>query len=1149
MSETTNDLVGWIAKTPGSQPISLIHFLFDKFNFTYNASDIESTGNGMWFKAKIKELPGGHYKKQDRLLSLLGMMANNAISESKQRASFLLWSDIRGQWYFKTVQTLINQNKSAPIRLFLSQNETTQDFTNKILSVVDDSLPTNIAERESKIFASNYLRIDPDYTNKYIDFNDSNQGLTQNRVSYSIIKDTQRINVRPHYVNYEEISKTPVNETNTFDFGYFDLESYNLPNPVWWEHLGYGKDIKNNISWKPQYDITSISFPLFHKIHTKIKLPLAQKRLEFNRLRNIKRKWEAYRCTVCCMDQPIGSSEDTILFQNLATQTPIIVNGVSYDVKKLLGENGLFLNKPMEHDYLNIGSSVGPYQVVAAGAVTDGINYDAERLDWQNGLTFAIDLSKPPYNETISQFYHLNPNFESTSYYTEVITKGLQKYDDKIAENNARIQIIRDFGSKIDLWITAAIEFIGGYLVPCSHCIEFQDKNNSVMDINNYWTWYRHMSNEHIPDYRGREIGSPTYPCGYRPEFGGPDIPVWSGIMSGGQAGTEPVLESTDPNTGLTGPILEIEGIGKVPYFRIPQYTCLRTINFNHEWSSSQPNEIDTDYKEIYQGLVPNLPRNYGPVHGEEDDTVVGPSWVKEIYEDKFMRGKDAGLTFQGMEWRMKEKCIGRACYNEYAFNPNVLYALKQIAIRQLNILRVENLLLNKVKTEILTGLAGKLQTAYNKWQSRKAFFHSKQPGTSIFRGSEADGFRGTTLTQPISLQGIKRVTRKPIRGSRYEILAKAKGITGASMGQWLYNIWFDNESPQTYSGNTANPYYKQGYRQNWLYFDRKQFRQTQKQSKIQYYTNRHTQDRDTQFLIKLKTYETSFYGVTGDGLIVETDPRINQLESYTVFNIDQSKRPPNLKREEIASYVRIEFTTPIGLDRIQDFPNGFVRDMGSEYFLPYIVSLTPGPSGRQSIRNNVAVIGMDPYGFDIAVKKGKVESRYDHRNTWFAEGGNPEITQTELSRNGMDLWPEPMFETRYPYYAEDPRQMWSYSDSYTGIELPKEQWYGKELGKQRSADVDPERRKTHMGSGLLMGSHRKIKPHRSWWSIHLPKNIFISQKLYSQLTTDLSNVWRHGHHNYTNLPGDPYDGWLNFLNSSDIRGQIMDILGNDRIS
>jgi len=499
----------------------------------------------------------------------------------------------------------------------------------------------------------------------------------------------------------------------------------------------------------------------------------------------------------------------------------------------------------------------------------------------------------------------------------------------------------------------------------------------------------------------------------------------------------------------------------------------------------------------------------------------------------------------------MKEKCIGRACYNEYAFNPNVLYALKQIAIRQLNILRVENLLLGKVKAEIESGQSGqsglkeKLKIAYDKWKDRKAFFHSKQPGTSIFRGSAAEGFRGTTLTQPISLQGIKRVTRKPIRGSRYEILAKAKGITGASMGQWLYKIWFDSEgeSDQTYSGNTANPYYKQGYRQNWLYFDRKQFRQTQKQSKIRYYTNRHTGDRNTAFLIKSKIYETSFYGVTGDGLIVETDPRINQLESYTVFNIDQSKRPPNLKREEIASYVRIEFTTPIGLDRIQDFPNGFVRDMGSEYFLPYIVSLTPGPSGRQSIRNNVAVIGMDPYGFDIAVKKGKVESRYDHRNTWFAEGGNPEITQTELSRNGMDLWPEPMFETRYPYYAEDPRQMWSYSDSYTGIELPEEQWYGRELPKQRSADMDPERRKTHMGSGLLMGSHRKIKPHRSWWSIHLPKNIFISQKLYSQLTTDLSNVWRHGHHNYTNLPGDPYDGWLNFLNNDPIIEQEIDTL------
>ena len=74
-------------------------------------------------------------------------------------------------------------------------------------------------------------------------------------------------------------------------------------------------------------------------------------------------------------------------------------------------------------------------------------------------------------------------------------------------------------------------------------------------------------------------------------------------------------------------------------------------------------------------------------------------------------------------------------------------------------------------------------------------------------------------------------------------------------------------------------------------------------------------------------------------------------------------------------------FETPIGLDRIGDFPNGFVRDAGIEYFLPYLVQLTPGPNGRQATRNNIAVIGMDPYGFDVAIKKHKVNDDQQNKS------------------------------------------------------------------------------------------------------------------------------------------------------------------------
>ncbi|MFN9952134.1 MAG: hypothetical protein ACK55I_03475, partial [bacterium] len=115
----------------------------------------------------------------------------------------------------------------------------------------------------------------------------------------------------------------------------------------------------------------------------------------------------------------------------------------------------------------------------------------------------------------------------------------------------------------------------------------------------------------------------------------------------------------------------------------------------------------------------------------------------------------------------------------------------------------------------------------------------------------------------------------------------------------------------------------------------------------------------------------------------------IDEVDFINGFNLfDENifdKKPPNIKKEEISSYVRIEFQSPIGLDRIADFPDSFVRDAGSEYFLPYLVQVTAGPNGRQTIRNNVVVIGMDPYGFDVSIKKSKVENRNDARNySWW---------------------------------------------------------------------------------------------------------------------------------------------------------------------
>jgi hypothetical protein len=421
----------------------------------------------------------------------------------------------------------------------------------------------------------------------------------------------------------------------------------------------------------------------------------------------------------------------------------------------------------------------------------------------------------------------------------------------------------------------------------------------------------------------------------------------------------------------------------------------------------------------------------------------------------------------------------------------------------------------------------------YSEWWNRKAFFISKPVGTSIFTG--ITGGRQNKLIQPLSLQNIKSIKRKEIKGSRYEILAKSKlGITGASAGQWLYDIYFANNAennPNDYkpeNGKTwwekenNHPYYSQRYDTRygksafvtkrklnyWYeYYDANPLNNKPWQTdNVLPLSDR--QQKQTAFVIATeKQMEGLDLNITNLGYalthleymqpIVEDD----FINAFNIFDENISeKKPPNIKKEEISSYVRIEFISPIGLDRIADFPDGFVRDSGSEYFLPYLVQLTAGPNGRQTVRNNIAIIGMDPYGFDVAVKKQKIENRYEAREYSWWNKYSPINFGSDLSDAGMDLWPEQGFNVETPYYTTDietsiPQVKDGYSFEYYYWERggPNSKNPGFE-----SKGIDSQYKQTALGSGYLMSSHKKIKPHRSWWSFYIPTNLFVKNKLFN---------------------------------------------------
>ena len=136
----------------------------------------------------------------------------------------------------------------------------------------------------------------------------------------------------------------------------------------------------------------------------------------------------------------------------------------------------------------------------------------------------------------------------------------------------------------------------------------------------------------------------------------------------------------------------------------------------------------------------------------------------------------------------------------------------------------------------------------------------------------------------------------------------------------------------------------------------------------------------------------------------------------------------------EVQSYVRIEFENPIGQETLRDFPLGFNRDAGSEYYLPYLVQLTAGPFGRHSANYNISVIGMDPFGFDVAV------TRTDKFKDYITETGTKPVLYPTVATNGVDSLEKPQrFDPLKVFYrAVTEQNQWAHI-SFNNFPIPEE--------------------------------------------------------------------------------------------------------------
>lgn len=1012
-------------------------FIKKKFGINIEGN---STANYCYLKKNNISYPWGKIKGQPTIIETLQYLAENAEDgENKEAVNYLFWQDLNG-YHFKSIEKLIDDSDDDNNKKFVMGRGNL--LANRIHTFNTISEFDFLSLLNSKAYFSWYERITPDYNDPYLDFIDTSDGLTRENYVFNLTQEYNKFNhieassIIPSAFSYTSpYTSLPQSQRVDDDvYGFYSENRYNTPFPQTWEYLGLSADPRlSNVTWLNQFDIESLSPEILSLYEKNVKRELVTNREKYTKLKNLKRKWEVYRCTICCTDQ-IGGTADQNLLANLTPE-----NYVYY-----FGPTGAFREFSNE------------YGVLAAGAFSDVVNYDSG-ITYGNGLTLSYDMNSYPYNQSIAEFYNLSTNTETL---TKNIDNAIFGYVNQLDKVQLLIPRIENFLANVDSWITSAVDLAYTNLTPdfiktcdlndCSNPLSGNAccNNSGCFDCSAFGA-YEYPSSSVVLDYKGLAFGTPEQTTSDRIQFvfGGTPckvkkLPLYVNLRY-----------STPTEILLNSPLFSghwdalVEYIGDRPTYVTTLQDTLATLGFScpnlvdgpRAWElpfkgpSDVPWLYDCTKSKLMTGkyVTTHLYRNANNVQEFTEFTITEESdWLNPTYS-QMVDGDTAWC----------ESCLDfiklEVSKNEYA------KVLKELKLRKL----VLDTLISK-----LTLLKQNYIQKFQEFLNRKAFFISKNPFDVEVVGNIAN------KKSSLSLQNIKSIKRKPIRGSRYEILANRIGITSGNK-LYPYNVFFDDNITRK-SGITGNhPYYDQKYK----LFQAKNYATKPGYdvykldfSDFVYYDNNFTQFVGIPGIIQgTLPFDNPGFLIT-DTLNIQYIQPFTQDQSGTLSNYipggtfglnqltnklnlfkDQSTKIPSIEKEKIASYVRIEFLNPIGLDRLADFPTGFVRDAGSEYFLPYIVQLTSGPNGRQTIQNNAVVIGMDPYGFDVAVKKNRTKNTYtDYKewgNYWWATGLNKlRLDKKTQDINDMSLWAETSIENEYTYFQNNGQHIYDVGSDYT---------------------------------------------------------------------------------------------------------------------
>lgn len=1047
-----DDFVGYIATDGSGEIPGLINEIFNKFGF--EDYEIEPSYNGVWIRANELTYPWAKSKGQTSLEQLLKYITSYTVSKDNKNAiNYFLWRDIDG-YHFKSVEKMIADSPLIK-NFYVLTNETTYPFAVK--SIYEMSEANILKLSDNNVFQSFYEKITPNYDEYYLDFVDNSQSYKRQIIDFNYHRDfetwtpIESNKILPDSTTtsvYSENGKKISQSLRTDDtvYGYYSSSKLNTPFPQKWDHIGKTGDSRwNDIVFIPQYDMTELDIKTFYTIHKKIREPLRAKRAKYSYLKNLKRKWEVYRCSICCLSDRLGGIQDEL---DIARIRGVTNPQDNVEFKLLFGPTGIF------------GDLGVNYKVAAAGSFSDVYNYNSD-VNINKGITLSYDLNSAPFNESISDFYHINPDF--SNYEKHIFENGFKQYDTEIAILNKRIVMINEFLSNVDSYIQVA---------------------NQVVTENLVDDDFRQYTPGDGPSKINLDL---TLPEGkwFTNNIGDLILNSESGIFELPQL----VFECSKQKILYAG--------GQSSYV------------YNFDSEDDQKNASYGDYFKFFDYFNKFTDLNFNPI-------------LPNPYTDAFNKQ----ISHINNKKAFCSDCI----------NPVSLEVKKRLLSKQKIVVEQNIKLIQFIKTTLQEQFYEKWKQAKEEYLNRKAFFISKTE-------DKIKNIDENIISSNLSLFNIKSIQRKPVRGSRYEILARSRGIIDNKIGEYLHKIYFNDEEVDI-SEEGNHPYYDQQYKTN---LGDSSFQSLPNPSRLKSISDVLTSNDPPlgqygpSSLGKLQgfveTYENNYnsQSLTDRGLgnrDLDYQQKFlnanfdNYGDRYNIFKTNlQDKKPPVLKREEISSYVRIEFKQPIGIESLSDFPEGFVRNAGYEYFLPYIVSLTAGPNGRQTINQNIVVIGMDPYGFDVAMKRIS-DYKQDGEYYWWWSG---------LDSPQMDLWPEVAFETKYPYYTNYENNEYS-NNSFFGLNETRDTFYllndnyyytndsksevisASNINEfildrkynqstfsygipeysdfkyrySKNSRYDKNLKNTNNCSSYFLNSNKVTKACRNWWSFHIPSNIII---------------------------------------------------------